>query len=132
MFLLSLSAGDGHLSTTKMVATKLIAEGQLWEGVQLLLINSPFNVFSMFLLSVSAGGGHLSTTKMVATKLIAEGQLWEGVQLLCLIGKVADACTYLKASKVPAYCICQQIFFLKTLCTTSEYEGHMFVPGGFS
>ena len=36
---------------------------------------------------------------MVATKLIAEGQLWEGVQLLCLIGKVADACTYLKASK---------------------------------
>jgi hypothetical protein len=85
----------------------------------------------MFLLSLSAGGGHLSTTKMVATKLIAEGQLWEGVQLLCLIGKVADACTYLKASKVPAY-MPTDFFFLKTLCTTSEYEGHMYVPGGFS
>ncbi len=38
MFLISLSAGGGHLSTTKMVATKLIAEGQLWEGVQLLCL----------------------------------------------------------------------------------------------
>ena len=41
----------------------------------------------------------MSTTKMVATKLIAEGQLWEGVQLLCLVDKVWDACTYLRASK---------------------------------
>ena len=36
---------------------------------------------------------------MVATKLIAEGKLWEGVQLLCLVNKVWDACTYLRASK---------------------------------
>lgn len=39
-----------------------------------------------------------STSKLVATNLIAEGRLWEGVQLLCLIGKVADACSYLQAS----------------------------------
>ena len=47
----------------------------------------------------AVGGNHLSTTKMVATKLIAEGKLWEGVQLLCLVNKVWDACTYLRASK---------------------------------
>ena len=41
----------------------------------------------------------MSTTKMVATKLIAEGNLWSGIQLLCLVGKVWDACTYLRASK---------------------------------
>jgi hypothetical protein len=67
---------------------------------------------------------------MVATKLIAEGQLWEGVQLLCLIGKVADACTYLKASKVAAYMPTD--LFLQTMCTMTEYEGHIFVSGGFS
>jgi hypothetical protein len=84
----------------------------------------------MFLLSLSAGGGHLSTTKMVATKLIAEGQLWEGVQLLCLIGKVADACTYLKASKVPTFVPTD--LFLQSMCTTSYQEGPIFVPRSFS
>jgi hypothetical protein len=82
----------------------------------------------VFLLSLSAGGGHLSTTKMVATKLIAEGQLWEGVQLLCLIGKVADACTYLKASKVSTYFTtdisfhkqCVQRQNMKVICSFPE------------
>ena len=45
---------------------------------------------------VSVDCNQLSTTKLVATKLIAEGKLWEGVQLLCLVGKVWDACTYLR------------------------------------
>ncbi len=34
----SSSSSDDHDSTTKLVATNLIAEGRLWEGVQLLCL----------------------------------------------------------------------------------------------
>ena len=38
-----------------------------------------------------------SIMKMVATNFVSEGKMWEGVQLLVLIGKVKDACSYLRS-----------------------------------
>ena len=39
-----------------------------------------------------------SVMKMVATNLVSEGRMWEGVLLLVLIGKVRDACSYLRSA----------------------------------
>ena len=42
-----------------------------------------------------------SIIKMVATNLVSEGKMWEGVQLLVLIGKVKEACSYLRSGGYP-------------------------------
>ena len=42
-----------------------------------------------------------SIIKMVATNFVSEGKVWEGVQLLVLIGKVKDACSYLRSGGLP-------------------------------
>ena len=42
-----------------------------------------------------------SIIKMVATNFVSEGKMWEGVQLLVLIGKVKEACSYLRGGGLP-------------------------------
>jgi len=104
---LHLNRATDRVSRGKVTA-RLLCLGQIEPVVKLLLETEPAEPTFLSdqllacLISTTSSqvdGNHLSTTKMVATKLIAEGQLWEGVQLLCLVGKVWDACTYLRASK---------------------------------
>ena len=55
-----------------------------------------------------------SVMKMVATNLVSEGRMWEGVLLLVLIGKVKDACSYLRSAG------CQEETMLVGRCLLQE------------
>jgi len=105
---LYLNRASADSRTRGLATARLLSMGQLEPAVKLLLETDPndecflSDQFLACLISTTSTAvdcNQLSTTKLVATKLIAEGKLWEGVQLLCLVGKVWDACTYLRASK---------------------------------
>ena len=57
-----------------------------------------------------------SVMKMVATNLVSEGRMWEGVLLLVLIGKVKDACSYLRSAG------CQEETMLVGRCLLQEED----------
>lgn len=66
-------------STIKLVATNLIANGNIWEGMA---TNKDWKQLHLF---------HNSLSK----NSLAHAYMISGVQLLCLIGKGLDACRYL-------------------------------------
>ena len=57
-----------------------------------------------------------SVMKMVATNLVSEGRMWEGVLLLVLIGKVKDACSYLRSAG------CQEETMLVGRCLLQDQD----------
>lgn len=61
-------------STIKLVATNLIANGNIWEGIDY---------------------HYLTTSSLLHNHVFKFSVLILGVQLLCLIGKGLDACRYL-------------------------------------